>query len=49
MSFLDAQRSLYGARQALVDLEVAGWANRVRPYSLLGGGGQVRRQSGEVR
>ena len=38
LSVLDAQRSLYAARQGLVGLRLAQFANRVRLYALLGGG-----------
>lgn len=36
---LDAQRSLFSARQGLVSLRLAHVANRVRLYAVLGGGG----------
>jgi multidrug efflux system outer membrane protein len=37
---LDAQRSLYAARQTLVSLRLARLANDVRLYAVLGGGWQ---------
>ncbi len=39
LSVLDAQRSLYAARQGLVFLRLAKLANQVRLYAVLGGGG----------
>jgi multidrug efflux system outer membrane protein len=38
LSVLDAQRSLYGAQQGLVQLRLAKLANQVRLYAVLGGG-----------
>jgi multidrug efflux system outer membrane protein len=38
LSVLDAQRSLYSARQVLVGLRLAKIANEVRLYAVLGGG-----------
>lgn len=38
LGVLDAQRSLYAARQGLVSLRLAERANRVRLYAVLGGG-----------
>jgi len=38
LTVLDAQRSLYGARQGLVALRLARIANQVRLYAVLGGG-----------
>lgn len=38
LSVLDAQRSLYGAQQGLISLRLAGTANQVTLYSVLGGG-----------
>jgi len=39
LGVLDAQRSLYAARQGLVGLRFAKLANQVRLYAVLGGGG----------
>lgn len=39
LGVLDAQRSLYGAQQGLVSLQLARFANEVRLYAVLGGGG----------
>ncbi len=39
LGVLDAQRSLYAARQGLVGLRLAKLANQVRLYAVLGGGG----------
>ena len=39
LSVLDAQRSLYSAKQGLVALRLAKAANDVRLYAVLGGGG----------
>jgi len=39
LSVLDAQRSLYGAQQGLISLQLAKLANEVRFYAVLGGGG----------
>jgi len=39
LSVLDAQRSLYGAQQGLISLQLAKFANEVRFYAVLGGGG----------
>jgi len=38
LSVLDAQRSLYGARQGLISLRLAKLASHVRLYTVLGGG-----------
>lgn len=38
LSVLDAQRSLYGAQQGLIFLQLAKLANEVRLYAVLGGG-----------
>lgn len=38
LSVLDAQRSLYGAKQGLTTLRLAKLANQVRLYAVLGGG-----------
>ena len=38
LGVLDAQRSLYGAQQGLISLHLAGLANRVTLYNVLGGG-----------
>jgi multidrug efflux system outer membrane protein len=38
LSVLDAQRSLYAARQGLVAVELARMAGHVRLYAVLGGG-----------
>ena len=40
LSVLDAQRTLNSARQGLISLRLAGLANRVRLYAVLGGGGE---------
>ncbi|MFZ3045139.1 MAG: efflux transporter outer membrane subunit [Desulfatirhabdiaceae bacterium] len=40
LSVLDAQRSLYSARQVLVGLRLAKITNEVRLYAVLGGGGE---------
>jgi multidrug efflux system outer membrane protein len=40
LSVLDAQRSLYSARQGLVTLRLARLANQVQLYAVLGGGGE---------
>ncbi len=40
LSVLDAQRSLYSARQGLVTLRLARLANQVKLYGVLGGGGE---------
>ncbi len=39
LSVLDAQRSLYGAQQALITLRLSKLANDIKLYSALGGGG----------
>jgi outer membrane protein, multidrug efflux system len=39
LSVLDAQRSLYGAKQGLIRLRLAKIANQVSLYAVLGGGG----------
>jgi multidrug efflux system outer membrane protein len=41
LSVLDAQRSLYVAQQVLVGLRLAKFANQVRLYAVLGGGGDA--------
>ncbi|MBN1417572.1 MAG: efflux transporter outer membrane subunit [Planctomycetes bacterium] len=38
LGVLDAQRALYAARQGLISLRLAGIANQVRLYQVLGGG-----------
>jgi multidrug efflux system outer membrane protein len=40
LSVLDAQRSLFAARQGLISLRLARLANQVRLYAVLGGGGE---------
>ena len=40
LSVLDGQRSLYGAQQGLISLQLARLANEVRFYAVLGGGGE---------
>ncbi|MGA6993094.1 MAG: efflux transporter outer membrane subunit, partial [Candidatus Deferrimicrobiaceae bacterium] len=40
LGVLDAQRSLYAAQRALIAVRLAGIANRVRLYAVLGGGGE---------
>jgi len=40
LGVLDAQRSLYAAQQGLISLRLAGLANQVRLYAVLGGGGE---------
>lgn len=39
LSVLDAQRSLYSAQQAMIDMRLLKLANRVTLYKVLGGGG----------
>jgi outer membrane protein, multidrug efflux system len=39
LTVLDAQRSLYAAQQGLITIRLAGLANQVRLYAVLGGGG----------
>ena len=41
LSVLDAQRSLYGAQQALVEIQMLKLVNQIRLYAVLGGGGCV--------
>lgn len=43
LAVLDAQRTLYAARQALITLRVAEQANRIALYRVLGGGWVVER------
>jgi outer membrane protein, multidrug efflux system len=43
LNVLDAQRSLYAAQQGLIAIRLAGLANQVRLYAVLGGGGGVIR------
>ncbi len=38
LGVLDAQRSLYGAKQGLITLHLTKLANQVRLYAVLGGG-----------
>jgi multidrug efflux system outer membrane protein len=40
LNVLDAQRSLYSAKQALVSLQLARIANEVKLYAVLGGGNE---------
>jgi multidrug efflux system outer membrane protein len=40
LGVLDAQRSLYAAQQGLIAVRLAGIANQVRLYEILGGGGE---------
>ncbi|MBW1766473.1 MAG: TolC family protein, partial [Deltaproteobacteria bacterium] len=40
LGVLDAQRSLYVAQRVLIALRLAGLANQVRLYAVLGGGGE---------
>jgi multidrug efflux system outer membrane protein len=40
LSVLDAQRSLYSAKQALITLQLARIANEVKLYAVLGGGNE---------
>ncbi len=40
LSTLDAQRSLYGAQQGLISIQLTRLANRVRLYAALGGGSE---------
>ncbi|MCU0913926.1 MAG: efflux transporter outer membrane subunit [Planctomycetes bacterium] len=47
LSVLDAQRSLYAAEQGLVSLRLARFANQVRLYAVLGGGGDVAPEEAE--
>lgn len=46
LEVLDAQRSLYGARQNLISLRLAEQSNRIALYKALGGGWQVERVAG---
>ncbi len=39
LTVLDAQRSLYGAKQGLTNIRLSQLANKVRLYAVLGGGG----------
>jgi multidrug efflux system outer membrane protein len=39
LGVLDAQRSLYAAKQGLITIRLAKLANQVRLYAVLGGGG----------
>jgi len=39
---LDAQRSLYAAQQGMISIRLAKYANGVRLYAALGGGGDER-------
>jgi multidrug efflux system outer membrane protein len=48
LSVLDAQRSLYAARQGLVYLRLAKLANDVRLYAVLGGGWQTEPSPGSA-
>ncbi|MEA2040472.1 MAG: efflux transporter outer membrane subunit [Thermodesulfobacteriota bacterium] len=41
LSVLVAQRSLYGQQQVLISLRLAKFANQVRLYAVLGGGGET--------
>ena len=41
LAVLDAQRSLYGAQQALVEIQMLKLVNQIRLYAVLGGGGCV--------
>ncbi|HPA14859.1 MAG TPA: efflux transporter outer membrane subunit [Desulfobacterales bacterium] len=41
LSVLDAQRSLYAAQQGLIAIRRANFANQVRLYAVLGGGGDL--------
>lgn len=41
LNVLDAQRSFYGAQQALISLQLAALVNEVNTYAVLGGGGDV--------
>jgi len=48
LGVLDAQRSLFAAQQGLISLRLAKYANNVRLYAVLGGGGdQPRTSDGE--
>ena len=47
LSVLDAQRSLYAARQGLISLRLADLVNQVRLYAVLGGGGELDDQRGD--
>jgi multidrug efflux system outer membrane protein len=42
LSVLDAQRSLFAAQQGLISLRLAKYANNVRFYAVLGGGGDTQ-------
>jgi len=49
LSVLDAQRSLYAAKQGLIKLCLGKLANQVRLYAVLGGGGdQLRTKQGRL-
>lgn len=48
LEVLDAQRSLYSARQGLISLELSEQANRLTLYKVLGGGASTERQAGNV-
>jgi multidrug efflux system outer membrane protein len=48
LSVLDAQRSLYAARQGLVYLRLAKLANEVKLYAVLGGGWQTESSPGSA-
>lgn len=43
LSVLDAQRSLYGAQQALTSMRLAKLLNQIRFYNVLGGDGEFKR------
>lgn len=48
LEVLDAQRSLYSARQGLISLELSEQANRLTLYKVLGGGASTERQAGNA-
>ncbi|MDD4073660.1 MAG: efflux transporter outer membrane subunit [Desulfobacterales bacterium] len=47
LSVLDAQRSLYAARQGLIGVRLDRFGNQIQIYAVLGGGGDVPEQDGE--
>jgi multidrug efflux system outer membrane protein len=47
LNVLDAQRSLYAARQGLISIQLAELANQMQLYAALGGGGDQIAESGE--
>ena len=45
LGVLDAQRSLFAAQQGLISLRLAKYANNVRFYAVLGGGGDEQHEA----